>query len=144
MSISDYTPPTATVEFKGGSFDVRGLALDDVAQLVRNHLPDLDAMISLFQSTTNPDQAAAEMMHHAVKLMQEAPGLAANMIALAGDQPDEVDNVRRMPMPVQLRAIEAIGRLTFEEAGGPKNFFASLKNLFQRVKPALAQTGSPT
>lgn len=137
MSIHDYKPATAKVVFKGGDFEVRGLALDDVAVLMRSHLSDLNALMDIYSSTAANDGIKTNAMaKYALKLVKEAPGLVANLIALAADEPNEVDAFRRLSMPIQLRAIEAIGTLTFEESGGPKNFIESLINLFRVIKPS--------
>jgi len=142
MSIADYKPQTAEVAFKGGSFLVRGLALEDVSVLLRSHLPDLNALVTLFQSNARDDVAVTSMAQYAIALVKEAPGLVSNLIALAADEPDNVAAFRKLSMPIQLRAIETIGRLTFEESGGPKNFFESLINLVRSVSPTAGQTGS--
>lgn len=135
MSIHDYKPAKAEVVFKGGSFAVRGLALDDVAVLMRSHLTDLNALMNIYDSTGSDAVKTNAMAKYALKLVQEAPGLVANLIAIAADEPNEVDLFRALSMPLQLRAIEKIGELTFVEAGGPKNFIESLINLFRVIKP---------
>ena len=142
MSIADYTPATAEVSFNGGSLRVRGLALDDISILMRSHLSDINALVQLFQQEVRDDVAVAAMTQYAVALIKEAPGIVSNLIALACDDGDNVDPYRKLSMPIQLRAIEMIGRLTFEEAGGPKKFAESLINLIRRVSPTANQTGS--
>lgn len=145
MSLADYQPERAEVKFKAGSFEVRGLALDDIATLMRNHGSDLESMIQIYSDAQNNNAAIAAMANYAIALAKEAPGFVANMIALASDEPDTVDNARRLPMATQVEALKQIGRLTFEEAGGPKKFFESLTGLVKMVAPTiLKQTGSLT
>lgn len=137
MALADYTPVRAPVEFKGGSFDVRGLSLDDVSVLMRSHLPDVEAIVDLLaKGNAGAEFDVTSVMEHAITLVKEAPGLVANLIALAADDPDNVDKVRSMPLPIQVRAIETICNLTFEEAGGPKKFFESLVHLLSSLRPA--------
>lgn len=136
MALADYTPPRLAVPFKGGEFSVRGLALDDLALLMRNHYSDINALVDVFAKDTTEEQPVAAITKHAVALIKEAPGLVANLIAIACDEPDAVDNARKLMMPVQVRAIETIAKLTFEEAGGPKKFMESLANLLRGMRPA--------
>lgn len=131
MSIADYKPETAEVEFKGGSLTVRGLALDDVAVLMRTHMSDIDGLVAIFQNGVSDDIAIAQMSQYAMGLLREAPGLVSNLIALACDDAENVPLYRQLPMPVMLRAVESIGKLTFEEAGGPKKFIESLLGMLR-------------
>lgn len=136
MALSDYVPARSVVSFKGGEFSVRGLALDDIAVLMRNHLSDINALVDVFGKDVTDEAAIGAVAQHAIALIREAPGLVANLIALASDEPDSVDHARRLLMPVQVRAIEEIAKLTFEEAGGPKKFFESLMVLLRGMRPA--------
>lgn len=144
MGLADYQPPAETIEYKGGSFDVRGIALDDLALLLKNHMADIDALIDIYEKEVREDVRVTAIAQYAMGLVKEAPGLVANAIALCSDAPDSVDKARRLPLAVQVKALEAIGRLTFEEAGGPKKFFESLKTLFGAVRPTPKMTGSLT
>lgn len=118
---------------------MRGLALDDVAILMRSHLVDLDKLVGIFDSGVRDDLAVASFTQYAIQLAKEAPGLIANLIALACDDGDSVDPYRKLSMPIMLRAVEKIGELTFEEAGGPKKFCESLVGMIRAVRPS---TGS--
>lgn len=144
MSLADYEPIRAEVGFKGGSLSVRGLALDDVAVLMRTHLDDLNPLVDLYTKEVKTDVDVAAMSQYIIGLVKEAPGLVANLIAIACDEPDAVDNARKLPMPTQVKALKMIGALTFEEAGGPKKFIESLVGLVRSATPALNQTGSHT
>lgn len=135
MPISDYKPATAVVPFKGGQLDVRGLTLEDVAILLRTHLVDLDKIVEMFQGGVHDSVTSTMFAKYALKLARQAPGLVANIIALACDDGDDVDPYRKLGMAVQVDAIEHIGRLTFEEAGGPKKFVEKLKALLQGMRP---------
>lgn len=130
MSLSDYSPEKAVVVFKGGQFEVRGITLDDLAILLRDHLDDLDAIVNILGTSmkngVSQDTMVAVATQHALALVREAPGLVARTIAQQSDEPDAVENARKLPPSVQVDALEAIARLTFEEAGGPKKFFERL------------------
>jgi hypothetical protein len=144
MALADYQPERVDIPFKGGSFQVKGLSLDDVSVLMKHHLTDMDELLELYSRNVSQDIAVAATAQYAVTLVREAPALVANVLALAAEEPDSVDNARRLPIPTQIEALKVIGRLTFEEAGGAKKFFESLKDLAMRVRPPLAMTDSPT
>lgn len=129
MSLADYQPSRATVEFRGGSLNVRGLSLDDVTHLIRHHLDDLDQIIAMYGDGVDTQMASVATAQYALKLVREAPGLVANVIALASDEPDHAEKARMLPLPVQVDVLKEVGRLTFEEAGGLKKFVESLTTL---------------
>lgn len=129
MALSDYVIQTETVPLKGGSLEVRGLGLDDVTVLLRNHMPDLDKLFDLYDETQTDPTKFGETAKYAIKIVSQAPGLVANMIALASDEPDEVEKCRRLPMAAQVKALTAIIKITFEEAGGPKKFYETLRGI---------------
>jgi hypothetical protein len=136
MSLADYKPARSTVSFKGGEFSVRGLALEDITVLMRNHMSDIDNLVDVFSRNMTDTEASTVAIQHAIALVKEAPGLVANLIALASDEPDSVDSARTLAMPLQIRAVQEIAKLTFEEAGGPKKFFESLMVLLRGLSPA--------
>lgn len=136
MSLADFQPARESVTFNGGEFSVRGLALDDVTVLMRHHMSDVDKLVEAFSSNdSTPEYAAKIAAQHIVTLVKEAPGLVANLIALASDEPDSVENARRLGIAVQIRALETIAKLTFDEAGGPKKFVESLVALLRGLRP---------
>lgn len=145
MSLADFEPEKVKVAFKKGGIEVRGLTLVDVAFLMREHLDDLEALIPILSGTNVTQELGVSLLiKNGAALIREAPGLVAMAIAVAADEPDEVDKARMLSMPAQLKAMKAIAQLTFEEAGGPKNFFESLTPFLRQMAPTLPKTDSPT
>jgi len=142
MALADYVVERKAVPFKGGSFDVRGLSLDDVTVLMREHLSDLDQVFELYASSASQEALVGETARYAIKLVQEAPGLVSNVIALASDEPGSAATARSLSIPVQVDALEKIFMLTFEEAGGAKKFFESLSRLLTGLRPPASSTDS--
>lgn len=140
MSLADYQPAREIVEFKGGSVSVRGLSLDDVSVLMSHHLSDLDNLLDIYRRGVDESLAVAATAQYAIRLVKEAPGLVAHLIALAVDEPSHVDKARGLPMPTQIRILEVAGRLTFEEAGGAKKFVESLGSLINNMKTPASRT----
>lgn len=94
---------------------VRGLALDDISLLVRSHLDALNTLFDLAVNSTNEFGTSAFFMQMATS----APNVAFDAIALAADEPDYTLEARKMPLGLQIRLLQEIARLTFEDVGGP-------------------------
>jgi hypothetical protein len=94
---------------------VRGLSLNDVAVLMREHFPDLEAVFDLFQGAEKMQPEQWEGL--ALSVISNAPGFAANVIALAAGE-GSAEDAARLPAPVQLKALTQVGELTFTEVGG--------------------------
>jgi len=135
MSLKDFVIHKEQVSFRGGVLEVRGLALNDVTVIARDHLAELDRLFNLYDSDVTRNAAMSESAAFAVKLIQESPQLVATMIALACDDPASVDKAQCLPLPVQVETVRKIIELTFEEAGGAKKFFDSLVELVSGVMP---------
>lgn len=144
MSLADYQPLRREIPLRGGSsVSVRGLSLDDVAVLMNLYLRDIDALFGLYDEVDEASRVRA-MAQFAVVLCREAPALVGHMIALACDEPDQIDRARTLGLPKQVEILKAIFELTFEEAGGARKFAESLGTLLQTLAPAVQKTGSPT
>lgn len=136
MSLADFKPETLTVSFKGGSFDVRGLSIIDLSQLMRTHLNDLDALFDLYEKEANNISFGnVAMAKYATRLISDAPGLVSHIIALSADEPEMVNAAERLPMMAQLDAIQKIGKLTFEEVGGVKKLIEMISGLVTELQP---------
>lgn len=144
MSLADFQPAKDEVSFQGGSFQVRGLSLDDISILMRENLSDLDDLLKLYAENVDNRVAIAATAQFAVSMAREMPALVARLISLAADEPGYEDKARQMPLPVQVEALKKIVHLTFAEAGGAKKFFESLTSLIGAVQPALDQQDSNT
>lgn len=136
MGIRDYKPRRTVVPLGDTSLSVRGLSLTDISELVGNHLKNIDELMEMFEAKGN-DVFAEEAGNNLIQLLtSDAPELTGKIIALASDEASdrhELDQLAKacesFPFPVQIDALMAIGKHTFEDAGGPKEFFRKLKAL---------------
>jgi hypothetical protein len=147
MSLVGYKPPVETVEFKGGSFQVKGLSLNDVSTLVQANLSDMEQLFGLFDKAVG-NGANMDIGGLASTLIAHAPGFVAATIALACTEQDDfevrLEAARILPMPVQIDAIKKIGAVTFEEAGGVKKFLENLTFLKGALRtPTISQVPDP-
>jgi hypothetical protein len=136
MSLKDFVIATRSVPFRGGSLEVRGLALNDISHLIRRYLAELNTLFQLYEKEETRDTAAAQSVQFAVTIIQETPNLVAQLIVLATDsEPDTLHIAERLPIPVQTEVLRSIIELTFEEAGGAKKFIDSIVSLVTSLRP---------
>ncbi len=139
MPLAGYQPATLEVPLAGGnSFHVRGLSLNDISVLVREHFPDLDALAGLFDGFDTLTVDQFEPL--ALSLVSQAPGFVANAIAVAAGEGTAAD-AEQLPGPTQVKALLEIGDLTFIDVGGPKKAWEMIAGLLTRtqVKKALTK-----
>lgn len=132
MPLAGYQPERRKIVLAGDNhFFVRGLSLTDLAVLIREHMPDMDAVFELFQSldTLKPEELTPLIL----SVTSQAPGLAANVIALAAGEGDASD-AERLPAPVQVQAILEIAHLTFTEVGGVGKAMEMIADLLKTTK----------
>ncbi len=111
--------------------------------LIREHFPDLDAIVDLvsdFGSITT-----ADMQPLVAAMVSQTPGLAVNIIALAAGEGDAAD-AEKLPGPVQMKALLDIGELTFTDVGGVGKAWETVAALLRskEVMAKLSQTRKST
>jgi hypothetical protein len=134
MSWSDYKPPIVMIEAGGSMRPVRGLALEDLTQLVTSHLPDMIELTALYVEhleSVLDDRPRARLISHAVMTF---PKLVSEVISMVTDEPALRDV--KMPFGISLSVLDAAVRLTVEDAGGLGNLFATLRDQLQVVMAA--------
>lgn len=130
MPLAGYQPETREVQIgKGQSVALRGLSLNHLAVLIREHFPDIDGIVELFQGKVDFEKTSIDAVVLAV--VSQAPGLAANLIALAAGEGDASD-AEKIPGPVQVKILTVIGELTFTEVGGVGKAMEMLAALLKR------------
>lgn len=128
--------PKETVTFKAGSFEVGGLSLSDLMVLVSVHRDRLNELFSEFVTKGENGLSLSEEagLPFAMALLQMSPAIAAHIIAQAevrdeGEEP-QFDTAARLPVDVQIDALDKIIRLTFQTEGGPKKVLETLVKAF--------------
>ena len=128
MALSNFTVPTTTIETAGGSITVRGLAFDDLHQLIqRGHGEALTPLL------------AGDM--HIADLIADAPALVADVIALAADEPDAAPTIARLPISLQNRLLTDVYRLTLGDVD-MGNLWRLLAQTIVNVKQAIRENSS--
>ena len=143
MALSDIIIPSEDIAVGKSSFSVRGLNADDVAHLFLSNRADVERFAALWQihdGEVTQDFIAA--------VLKEVPALVAQAIACAADEPAEWEKARKLSIPVQLQAINAVGRLTFEGVGvkkfleGALLFMQGMTAGFQELSSEAPTTGT--
>lgn len=140
MSLRDFVAPTRTITIRGEhKFSVRALGFDDIQFLLINRHSLIQDALKLFGETGFDAETASEeeLRAFGIKLVTLLPQFVAELVALAADEPDQAEKVRRLAAPVQVEALLAIYELTFPEPESVKNFFDHLARLMQKIpRPA--------
>jgi hypothetical protein len=143
MALSDYTVERREIKIKECSFHVKGLSLDDFAQLIRHNLSDLEVVFDHFENATKGkmDLSESDLEQLVVSLAEQVPGLAASLIAAASGETTEaaVNAARSMPAPVQMKVLLDVVELTFDEVGGIKKAFEFVAGLMKKETPVIPQ-----
>lgn len=139
MSLADFTVHRDQVAFQGGTLSVRGLSLNDITFLVRDHLDELNTLFAMYEKEETRETAAAQSVQFAIRIIKETPRLVAQLIVLASDSPqDQLAKAETLPLPVQVEMMRKIIEMTFEEAGGAKKFLDSLVTMVTALRPKTA------
>lgn len=137
MTLAAYVVPKREVTFRGGSFHVKGLSLDDVTILMGGYLNEIDNLFKLYDKEDTRETAVSESAKLAIGIVRESPAMIGTMIAICSGEPDQVEIARNLPLDVQIEALKAIIELTFEEAGGAKKFVDKILNLVRTIRPPM-------
>jgi hypothetical protein len=134
MSFAHYKAPKRVFPMsdkEGQSVTLTGLSLVAIASLLEEHIDDLESLWSLAFSGRSISVNDYDTL--APILMTHAPGLVANIIALAAGLPEEAPLVEKMSAPRQIEMLIAIGDLTFEEVGGVKKCMEMVSGLMKNM-----------
>ena len=66
-----------------------------------------------------------------VWITSNAPGLGANIIALASDEPTEAKRAMKLPIDIQVQALMDVAELSITEVGGVGKLMEMITNLLK-------------
>lgn len=129
--LSEVIIPTRSIKVGESSFDVQGLSLSILADLIQNHIEDVSSALAVIDEMQRADLSEESLIASILGIVNEAPKLAAKLIVLAaGDDSDKAIEVAvSLPTPVQIEALRAVYELTIEDIGGIKKFKNILSTL---------------
>ena len=123
-SLADLKLPSTDVPVSDGqTLTVRGLSFTDISEIFRDHAMVLEG---LYQKhiVDNDEMPPADQLARA--LMSEAPGVVAQIIAHANDEPESSEIVERLPALVQANALAEVAVLTFRSEAEVKELLEKL------------------
>ena len=124
MAIKDYKLPKKSIRINDdASFEVRGLSLPDITSIIDSHGPIISKFFDKYSGNLDSEQSDEELQVMGKILSEAAPELMCSIIAIAADEPDAHEQIMKLPFTIQIEALEAVGKLTFESSGGAKKAF---------------------
>lgn len=135
--LKDYIAAKRTILYEGGSFEVRGVSLPDVAAMITGHREAVDRIATVIRvrDQLNLDDLTA-VIEIMIDVIKESPYLAADIICSCADEPDAYASAFRLPLTVQIEALRTIGELTFADAVALKKLLADARVLMAGMLPA--------
>ena len=122
MSLRDLVDRKSEIEGPDGlSFQVRGLSLEDIVLLLENHK---EALTHIFGSETGADMT---------ELIKSFPGFVAAAIAYAADEHELEETVRKLPVGIQLRAIQEVWELSSLDVASVGKLASGIINGLQKL-----------
>lgn len=141
MPLSEFKESTETVEFKGGSFEVRAITLPDVALLIEVHEDVISSLVMKVREKApafeaqNAEDIGEVTSQIITDLIRESPTLVATLISRCADEPDQMGNASRLPISVQIDAISKIAKLTFTDMASVKKLIADVMSIVSGILP---------
>jgi len=147
MDLKSFKPATQDVAIPGGSFAVRGLALEDFTILLRQYYEPMSALFDQYLSEaalakmdkdTDNALGLADMQSVVMNALVVAPGLIGDTIARAADMDGDTHTPRLLPLGIQIEAITKIVTLTLEAEGGVEKMIETVSTLATSLSTVVA------
>jgi hypothetical protein len=142
MDLKALAAAAGTVETSNGTrIAVRGLSLVDLSQLARAHGKQLAGAFDAFKGMeANENDDATATLH---QLIERAPDLVAEVIALATDSPGEAAAAKQLPFGLQVAILNETGKQTFVTEGGLGKTLEIVINMAAGTTRAIADLQTP-
>lgn len=140
MPLASYIAPKKKIEFDGGDIDIRAISLNDVAIILDSHQYAIDRIASMIREKGIGDQQV--IVDLIVEVIRESPLLATNIIALCADEVEFQEAAMRLPLPVQVEILQAIGDITFKDEAAVKKFGADVMRLIRGIIPTAMEAAA--
>lgn len=133
MTLSSYVERQETVELPGNDpLVVRGFSLPDILLVVHRHRGMVEELFTRVASGELRAETAEETI---VSVIGEFAPVVGQVIASASGEPDEWETAMRLPLGVQVDALDKIIRLTFEANGGLEKFMGIIAKALGNMIP---------
>lgn len=136
--------PAPGVDEKGkpNFFDVRGLSLVDILGLVDRHRGPLSEAFGNLAGDN--DEALKNFGAMSKGFLGALPDVAADVIAVAMDEPEAVDAAKGLVASYQLAILEKVAELTFAAEGGAGKVIEIVLSAVGGATSVVKNLGQPT
>lgn len=107
-----------------------------IEPLVQDFWDDISSIFEKISEVRDPAEEI-DFMQEIMALVRKVPLLEARIIAEAAREPDYVDAVRYLPLPVRAEALLEIFRLTFVDIETAGKMLGMLQGVFQAIQAKL-------
>lgn len=129
------------------SFEVRGLSFDDFTYLVHKHRQTITAIYAKFVSgeldAVNPMTMDDSSKEAITGLISQTPGFFADLVAAAADDREQSSKVSRLPLRVQLDAIQKTFAITFKSEEDVKKLMGVVTQMLENMTGVLTSLKTP-
>lgn len=133
MALAQYIERQETVEIPGNDpLVVRGFSLPDILLVVHRHKGMVE---ELFGRVANGDLRSDTVEQTIMAVIGEFSPVVGQIIASAAGEPDQWETAMRLPLGVQVEALDKIIALTFESHGGVEKFLGIIAKAMGNVVP---------
>ena len=146
MAIADFAAPTVTIKRGEKELTLRGLTPSDVVTLMSD--PAMRVAIELLVEDfklaggmSAMDEAASSAFLW--NLVKQAPTLAARLIAVSADEPEQAGFIEtKFSIGSQVEFLLEVARLTFEDAGGFAALLGKLTAVLGEISASASKLGT--
>lgn len=133
MSLADLEIATTHIPYGSGGFAVRGLGFNDLLVLFRAYGARLDELKAM---------GTGQIDAHAI--IARFPDIVAHAIALAANEPAQIEKVAALPAGVQIKAALAVWGHTVEDAGGIDHLLGEVMAAIEGARKGVGSLSSLT
>jgi hypothetical protein len=136
MSLANYKRKTRAYSVGGQTLNIGGLSVSVISELVAKHLTQVDELMERFAGENQNVFAPNAGDKLILSLVKDAPQITSFLIANACGEPEAEEQASQIPFSAQVEMLTIVGEMTFEDAGGPKKLFETLRRLRGPTTPA--------
>jgi hypothetical protein len=125
----------------GKKIPVRGISLSDISELVKNFRGNLSGV---FDAVSASDDLHGDDIRDMLRdVIETAPNLVGQIIALATDSPGQEEEATKLPTGLQLAILEEVGKQTFVTDGGLGKTLEIVINMMSGATKAFEDLNAP-
>jgi hypothetical protein len=131
MSVRAFEPERIAISYRGKPLmRVRGLNLVDCSVLVNRYYGELKQLFSMVQDANRQEMLAVMVSSDFImRVAATMPDFVGVFVSMACDGELDEATCAKLPIGVLIEAVNALIKLTVEDAGGPKELAALVKRL---------------